>query len=244
MRRIWTTAVGVLALGLVPNLARAADHLDGPAASMDPSVDITDVFAWMNGDASKAYLVMNVTRAADKAMSKFSNTVKYVIHTNSRGAFFADKAPKELTDIICTFSDGTGKSAECWVVDVKGAATLDYVKGDASATSGVASASGKIKVFAGPRNDPFFFNLDGFKNAATAVNGAAGKLTFDKNGCPALDMATQGALVGALQSDKAGMKPAKDNFSGLNVLSIVVAIDKTLLNKGGKTVAVWAATHK
>ena len=68
MRRNWFIAVGVLALGLTPGLARAADHLDGPAVTADPSTDITDVFAWMNGDASKLYLVLNVTRAADKLM--------------------------------------------------------------------------------------------------------------------------------------------------------------------------------
>ena len=31
--------------------ARAADHADGPAASADPTADITDVLAWMSPDA-------------------------------------------------------------------------------------------------------------------------------------------------------------------------------------------------
>src|SRR5690349_16154564 len=85
MRR-WLTAVGAAALMLGAPSARAADHLDGPAAKAAAESDITDVYAWMSADKSKVNLIMNVSPAAT-TMSKFSDKVQYVFHLNSQGAY-------------------------------------------------------------------------------------------------------------------------------------------------------------
>lgn len=250
MKRSWLTAAGVVALGFLAPPAFAADHADGPQAKMDPSADITDVYGWTNSDASKVYLVMNVNPKADKATSKFSDKVQYVFHTNSRAASFFSDPVKGRVNILCTFgAPAMGKQTlKCWAVDATDAMnpkTLDYAEGDASATSGLESRMKKFKVFAGPRNDPFFFNLDGFNNTVKAVQMAAGGLMFDMNGCPKLDAPTAMALGTALKSDATGKMPGKDTFAGQNVLSIVVAIDKTLLIQApNKVLGVWASTRK
>ena len=224
-RAMWLAAV------LIAATALAADHQDGAAVLTDPATDINDVFAWTSTDGTKLNLVMDVFPAATTA-AKFSNVAQYVFHTTSSPAYGMAAAASE--DILCTFD--TSQVISCW-------GGGEYVHGDASNTSGISSASGKVRVFAGLRDDPFFFNLDGFKATASAVHAAAGSLTFDPAGCPALDAATSTALVTQLRSAPGGGPPT-DHFATFNTLAIVVQIDKALVTKGGSTVGVWASTNK
>jgi hypothetical protein len=230
MRRNGSVVVlGALALTLVAPVARASDHLDGPAVTADPSTDITDVYAWMEG--GKLVLVMNVSPVAT-ATSHFSDAALYVFHVTRRETFVATAATE--TTIICEFAGDT--AVTCWP------GAEDATTGDASATTGLASASGKFKVFTGLREDPFFFNLVGFQHARATVLGAAASLDFDANGCPALDPTTSGVLVAQLSHDMAGGAPA-DFFANLNVLSIVAEVDLSLLGGTGNFLGVWGSTH-
>jgi hypothetical protein len=213
--------------------AIAADHLDAPTVKIDPSSDITDLYSW--NDGGKVVFVLGVSPLAS-AMSQFSDKVQYVIHTESSSKFGTAGTP---LDIICTFA--VDQKISCWI------GTKDYVTGDASGTAGLTSASGAVKVFAGLRDDPFFFNLDGFKDTAATVEGAAAALTFDGAGCPKLDAATSSLLVKKLSTDPTSTPPGgppKDFFAGKNVLAIVLSIDVKLLNGGGPLLASWASTNK
>jgi hypothetical protein len=208
----------------------AADHLDGPLVMKDPATDITDVYAWTETD--KVLLVLNVAPLATKD-SKFSDAVQYVLHVESTKAY---GEPGQKTNVICTFD--ASQMISCWVGD------QDYVHGDASPSDGIKSASGKVRVFAGLRADPFFFNLEGFKDAVATVDAAEKALMFDKSGCPTVDGPTSMALVGMLQGTMKGTMPAKNFFETANVLSIVMEVDKTLLTSGGPILAIWGSTNK
>jgi len=210
----------------------AADHADGPAAKADPSADITDVFAWMSADATHIYLAMDLVRNATTA-SKFSDGVQYVFHTISRPSFGGTAAAE--VDIICTFTPA--QQIQCW------AGPQEYVTGNANNVNGIASADGKLKVFAGLRDDPFFFNLAGFKETGKIVAHAASSLTFDPAGCPQLDAPTATTLVTQLQTAPGG-GPAIDNFARFNVLAIVVSADRSIVTKGGAIIGVWGSTNR
>ncbi len=221
--------LGAALLCSLPLLASAADHIDAPAATAEPNADVTDVYTWMSTDATKVNLIVNVHHMAG-ADSAFSPAVQYAIHINS-AAKFGDKATESV--MLCQFYKASG--LECWLGD-------EYVVGDPSDTKGITSASGKVRVFAGRRDDPFFFELVGFKETVKAVVAAAKDLTFDDEGCPKLDKPTSDALVGQLQSGAKGA-PASNTFAGSSVLSFAFQIDKTLLTKGGPVLGVWASTH-
>ena len=223
-------ALGLAAL-LCATSAGAADHQDGAAVLTDPASDINDVFAWTSPDGTRLNLVMDVFPFATTA-ARFSDAVQYVFHTSSSAGF--GMASGASADILGTFD--ASQAISCW-------GGGEYVHGDASNAAGLASADGKLKVFAGLRDDPFFFNLDGFKATAHDVHNAAGSLTFDAAGCPALDSTTANALVTQLRSAPGGGAPT-DHFAGANTLAIVVQIDRTLVTAGGTTVAVWASTNK
>ncbi|MEO8602787.1 MAG: DUF4331 family protein [bacterium] len=213
--------------------AFAADHRDGPGVRADPAADINDVFAWMGPDANRVYLVMTVFPFAT-AEARFSDSAQYVFHTASGPAFGQVDAAE--VNLICTFD--ASQMIACRVGD-----TTTTVIGDASATAGLTSSDGRLRVFSGLRNDPFFFNLNGFQRTTRIVAGAASSLTFDPAGCPALDPATAQALVTQLQTEPDG-SPATDEFTGANGLALVLSVDKSLLTANGPILAVWGSTNR
>jgi hypothetical protein len=248
MWKNWLVALGALAC--LGGSARAADHRDGPAALADPTTDVTDVYAWMSADGARAYLVMDIQGAnlGATTSTRFSNSALYVLHLNS-GTQYGDPSPK-TEQIVCRFGAEATQQLQCW------GPGKEYVTGATGTTAGVTSASGKMKVFAGVRNDPFWFNIQGFRKLGTTVKAAAGALSFDSAGCPAIDANTSAALVGLLASDGNGGAP-KDDFgknghapvdgtatTNGNVLSIVIAVDKTLITTGGPIVGVWGSTNQ
>lgn len=208
--------------------ALSADHQDSPAVTASPTADINDVFTWMDGN--DVVLAMTVYPAAPTG-ALFDDRVQYVFHTSSGAAFGAASTP---VDVIATF-DVTQKIS-LWV------GTSEFVTGDASPTSGLTSADGKVKVFAGLRADPFFFNLDGFKNTVATVKSVASGLTFNDAGCPSLTQDQSTLLVGQLGSAPDGGAPV-NHFATFNALTIVVSVDKSLLTAGGPVVSVWAGTY-
>lgn len=219
--------------------AFAADHSDGPAASKDPTADITDLFAWQvaktASTTAKTYFVLDLGTKVPTT-EKFSDSVKYVFHTTSAAKYGA--TTKTPLDIIVTFS--TAQAISVWV------GPKLVVSGDASKTAGLASADGKVKAFAGVRDDPFFFNLTGFKDVAAIVHGVATGATppaFD-DGCPIISADTaNNVLVPGLKGPTEG-GASSNFFAGFNVLSIVLELDTTLVTAGGPIVGVWASTNK
>jgi hypothetical protein len=157
MVRKWLSALAIVPLALVvvsQRDGRAADHLDGPAATRDPAADITDVYAFTSPEkASNLVLVMNVFPLATTA-AKFSDKVEYnfvireITGTSpvTLGTTALDvkcKVDAAATKMTCTAPGGLTKTV------------------DIGATTGAAADD--IRVFAGLRSDPFYFDLDAFK---------------------------------------------------------------------------------
>ncbi len=214
---------GMLTLLCLSVLGHAADHRDSPSAVAEPAADIADIFVWTTSDTSRVNFALTVPAAL------FSDAVQYVIHVESAPAY--GEAGSEV-QIICEFEPD--QTLECWV------GSDDYLKGDASSEIGLESASGRVRAFAGERDDPFFFNASGFRNTLDMVNDAAPNLDFDGAGCPMLDEATSSALINALQDNG----EAVDNFAGLTAGALVLQIDASLLTGSGTILAVWASTHR
>ena len=220
------TAVA-MGIGLVGSVY-AADHGDSPRAAADPAADLADVYAWMDAtDGEKLNLIM--TLASNGA---FSDAVDYVFHVNSDDDGPLGPNPQVETTITCSF-DGDG------MVTCEGGGSS--VSGDASDEQGIMSDDNNLRVFAGLRDDPFFFNLTGLNATVAAVIAAATgepPLEFDDDGCPLLDDATAAALRMLIST-----APNGDDFGGLNTLALVVQVDRSLVNGNGDILGVWASTR-
>lgn len=251
--------VGAVALSQAPLTSYASDHLDGATIAMTANrmADVNDLYAWMTTDAAKVNLALTFSPADDGTRS-FGPSVVYAFHLTSRSMY---GVPGMESKIICKFASDT--EGECWVTNPSGD-TVDYVKGDFSDTAGKTSGSGKFRVFAGRRSDPFFFNFGGFatarlgaelkcNNSATTPGACPGVLHTDAAGClDQLDAVTAGGLRAAIANPPSTNNPAGtpcamgqvDCFKNFNVMAIVIQVDKTLVDQGSNTlVSAWASTH-
>jgi Domain of unknown function (DUF4331) len=246
-----------LALGagvlVVTQKSHAADHLDAPTIKMvaNAMADINDVYTWNTVDGTAINLAMTVS-PKDDGTRHFGPSVQYVFHVSSHPGVdnaTAFGTPGTESKVICTFTSDT--AGECWVV--LGSSVKDYVKGDFSSPSGLSSADRKIKVFAGRRGDPFFFNLSAFHVAQHGIE-AAGVIPANAAGCPTVPAATGPVntqqLRAALQSvpatdpDMVCPDNQADCFLHLNVMAIVLQVDKTLLLQNtDKLLSVWGSSH-
>lgn len=225
-RVVRATLLWLACTTLVPSVAHASDHLDTPTVIADPAADIGDVFAWTSADGRRLNLVMTVVGA------RFSDRVQYAFHVDSGPRVGMTTA---TTTIECTF-DAAG-AAECWAGDI------DFARGDASAPSGLEGQNQRFRVFAGPRDDPFFNNVKGTRSAldaaAAAVHAGAPR---DASGCPALDRATSQNVLDLWRHTNGG--PPTNLLAGWKSSALVVSIDLDVVSAGGPLLAVWGGTYK
>lgn len=237
MRRIVLGGLaGATAVGLAIASARAGDRADGPALAGTPGADIASLYAWMSPDGSRVELVLTVDSGAGTTAT-FPTDVDYAFHVRSQASYGASAFTDR--DVICRFD--AAQRIQCWAGDP---AQASYVTGDASATAGVTSSDGRLRVFAGRRAEAFFHDAGGLGDFVGACLAAAPGFTFDAQGCPSVDGATAGFISHLLQSTTVGTEPAVNAYANSNVLAIVVSVDRTLLNVGGPILGVHASTHQ
>ena len=204
----------------------ASDHLDTPSVIADPRADIGDLYAWTSYEGRRLNLVMTLVGHA------FSDQLDYTFHIDS-GKRFGQTAA--TTRIVCRFA--AAQSIECKVGDV------DVASGDASKANGLESRDKRFRVFAGLRDDPFFNNVKGTRDAygvaaAAMLSGAR----IDAAGCPAFAPTDVTSIRERWRHTDGG--PAKNFLAGWTPASLIVAVDLSLVNKGGTMLAVWATTAR
>ena len=154
-------------LGLV-----AADHLDPPSRT-DPSVDstpdraadIADLFAWH--DADNVYFIMTFAgpQATDQPAT-YDPDVLYTINVSN-------DSPRTTADFPIYVRFGAGSGSNEYGVQVSGIpGTSGPIEGSVEKTLTQEGATVRAGLF----DDPFFFDLQGFKDTAST-----GTLSFDSS---------------------------------------------------------------
>lgn len=243
-----TTALIVATISLYGiHAARGSDHQDAPTVINRPGADITDVFVFPAPDnPSNVVLTMDVFPLIPAGMSSspqfaFDPAVLYQfkIATGIAAKDFTEKL------VLQFLASGTGPTQ---TLTMYGPAAPNetgtsntLVKSTGSFPFNKATTlNGNIQVFAGPRRDPFFFDLAQFfkilpdRNYTSHQNGAtpppATATSF--NGFPANP---SGCLT----------TPSSNLLSTFNVLQIAVELPKTALEPAGSAsgvIGVWATT--
>jgi hypothetical protein len=161
---------GIMAAGLV----YAADHIDAPAVT-NQSTDITDVYVFRGQDVNNLVFVANT-----QGLLAPTATGAAKFDENTLIEFNIDNNNDNIEDLVIQgiYSNGMMKVYG----PIKPSETGSRSKLEGSATAEVAvtaygsaaniGTGGGLKVFAGPRDDPFFFDLNQFKKiiAGTATS--------------------------------------------------------------------------
>lgn len=128
---------------------QAADHRDAPGATSDPTADINDIYAFINpADTGEVVLVNTVVPFANYN-SRFSDVVDYVFRIDNGVA-------NGEVEISCRFSEQSNK------ISCTGPNGLAAAGGIERTVQGEG-----MRVWAGLRDDPFFFDSPAF-NATRA----------------------------------------------------------------------------
>lgn len=203
--------------------ARASDHLDTPTVAKDPRADIGDIYTWTAPDGLRLNLVMTIVGHS------FSDRIAYTFHVDSGNRFGGTTTSTTLT---CRFS--ASYVARCALGDERVAGMVD-------APNGFASANGRLKVFAGRRDDPFFNNVRGSRSAfEVAAAALKAGVSMDEDGFPAFDAATVASIRGHWRQTDGG--PGSNFLAGWTPVAIVATVDLRLVNAGGSMLAVWGET--
>ena len=145
-------AIAVLTVGVAPMLSGAADHLEAPLAVANHSLDITDIYAFDGANSKKTVLVMDVNPLVGPVSGRtFSTTGEYRFNIDRDGDYVAD-------DIYTVkFASGGPGGKQLLTLWKNGNVVLNGKTGN-------ANNGGGAKLYAGVRDDPFFFDLASFKH--------------------------------------------------------------------------------
>ncbi|MEP6713131.1 MAG: DUF4331 family protein [Ferruginibacter sp.] len=178
---------GLVAAALVTGgIIYAADHIDAPAVT-GQSTDITDMFVFRAADPNNLVFVANtqgLLTPGTSAAAKFdANTlIEFNIDTNGdavedlvmQGIYDAGTNTMKVYGPVAPSEKGLRSKIEGNVT----ASVAVTAYGASSPVTGTSTSG--IKVFAGPRDDPFFFDLTQYKHI---IDGTA--TSFNKPGVDA-----------------------------------------------------------
>ncbi len=164
-----------IAVVLGGSILWAADHIDAPAVT-GQATDVTDVYAFKGADANSRVFVINtqgLLSPAASAAAKFDANTLIELNIDNNNDNVEDLVIQALFDgTNMKFYGPVAPSATGTKSKLEGAVTASVaVTAYGAAAPTMATGTNGIKVFAGPRDDPFFFDLDQFKKviAGTAA---------------------------------------------------------------------------
>ncbi len=231
-RLVIAAIVAACATGGV-GLALASDHQDTPDVELNPSMDMTDLYVFPSPVPGRVVLVMNswgVLTPAETPTTYFDPNILYQFKIDNNHDGIEDK-------VIQVSFKGAGANQTVEVrgpvappvvgaMDNKTSTAAPVITGATRTTLG--SASG-VQVYAGPRDDPFFIDLEQFFRIIPdrkPVTGALSQLP---------DTPTASAW----------RNPGIDFLAGFNVLSIVIELPASdLTGSSGPNFGVWATISR
>ena len=198
--------------------AGGADHGDAPLAAADRAADIADLYAFRSPEQPDhlvvALTVNPLTTPAENGSSNFAPGVNYHVHVDGDGDLVADAT------VTARFS---GDPLQFTISGLGSPISGLVTPPAATPVEPMVTEAGGIRVFAGQRDDPFFFDLVGFSNFVAAPE------------------------VPAMGLRPAGETPA-DTLAGTNVSALVLELPITALTGASTSdtgvIRAWATTDR
>ncbi len=170
MKRKRILPATIIALAVATGgLLYAADHVDSPTITNQPT-DITDVYVFKGSDANNLVFVAN-----SQGLLSPGSSATAMFDANTVLEFNIDNNNDKVEDLViqCKYDATSNKMKVYGPIAPSLAGTKSKLEGSVTAevavtaygagTPVVATGSTGIKVFAGTRDDPFFFDLTQFK---------------------------------------------------------------------------------
>ncbi|MDB4883412.1 MAG: hypothetical protein JWL95_2178 [Gemmatimonadetes bacterium] len=230
-------AVGLVAGLMTAGALLASDHQDTPEVELSPRFDVNDVYAFPSATAGRIALVLGTSSPLTPAMTPSAmfgtkDQELYQIKIDNTG-----DAVEDLVLQAAFESDGHGGQRVMLYGPYKPTSTGamgNALAGEPTLTGKVNHVIGSpagIQLFAGPRDDPFFIDLEQFFRVLPDRRPSTGPLSV---------MPTPASTF----RDAAH---AVDFVRGFNDLAIVVELPVAMLATHGDTpgkFGVWGTTSR
>ncbi len=197
----WLGKIGLAGLAV---FLISADHLDAPSVS-GTSSDITDFYAFQSADTQNFVLIANVQGLLypgnPTKQAEFDENVLIEFKIDTNNDLVEDYVIQAIRRKDSMYFFGPTAPPSTGLEGQISTSTPRAVKVSTTEEIFVGQENG-IKLFAGPREDPTFFDVLQFENvmSGTAIDG------FNN--------------------------PGTDAYAGLNVLSVVIEFPKSMLPSG------------
>lgn len=150
-------------LGIATFVAIAADHIDAPAVT-GTSSDITDYYAFQGSNSSNIAFVANVQgllAPGDTAAASFDENVMIEFNIDTSGDNVEDLVIQAVARDGQMYFFGPVAPAQAGLSSTveTNSSNLTVVDITPYGQSAIVETSGGISAFAGPRDDPFFFDF-------------------------------------------------------------------------------------
>lgn len=225
----------------VNHAARASDHQDSPVTVSRPGADITDPYIFPAPDnPNNVVMVMNVhplIPSGQGMTTYFDPGVVYQMNFDGVDENSITPASHITQSFVIQFVAGSPGSNQSIMVFGPGHPTLtgnqtSLLSSGGQGTINQAFTVGHMKVFAGTREDPFFFDLAQFY-----------KILPDRD----MGSTAQSCLpiLGNDTCPQGFNNPGTDFLKGYNVLTFVVEMPRAdlIAGCGGSKIAYWVTTN-
>lgn len=221
---------GALAGGA--RMLTGSDHQDTPLVELNPRMDLTDVYAFPGSAPGRIVLVMNTSgllTPAETPTAAFDPNILYQFKIDNDGDAKEDRviqvtfSGKDVNQKVQVRGPFTPSMQGAMMNPLNTSAAM--LTGNFDTPFGSASA---IQAYAGPRDDPFFLDLE----AAFCILPDRRPVT--------------GPLASGCALPAVGFRsPGVNYLAGYNVLSIVVELPSSLLENGapGK-LGIWGTISR
>lgn len=220
------------ALALAASAAvMSADHAESPGADADPAADLADVFIFPSPE-NATRTVASITFGGRSAPRSRIDTEFYcdprVLYTLHIDRADASGNFDSVADVEVLVRFARDKDGRCGM-------QLENVPGAGGTFSGptenILTSTTGLRAFGGLRNDPFFFDAEGYAALVASFSGTG----------------QTGDLVGAFRLGAGAAR--RDSFANRNVSAIVFEMSTDALSPAGAggvrpKVRVWATTGR
>jgi hypothetical protein len=243
--------VALVLTAIVYNLlpVRGSDHQDSPTTVARPGADITDVYVYPAASPTNVVLQMDV----DPLLAPGGPTTTAALDPQVLYQFKIAHGAPGIEDMVIQLlptGAGTGQKVAVYGPFKPSTTGTTATIGTSSLAgtvpfnaSGGTTLSNGMKIFIGPRSDPFFFDLFAFfkflpdRDYKTAGSSAPAGTPLSFNFTPA-------EASGAFANCLVGTPTDALSSNHFNVLSIVIEAPRALIapSSGSPKINVWATT--
>jgi hypothetical protein len=235
--------------------AVGSDHQDTPEVELSPRLDINDVYVFPGSTTDRIALVLTTQSpisGANTAAARFDPNALYQIKIDNTG--------DALEDLVLQFQfdDAQGGAQQVGMFGPIAPTTRGMLNRVAKSTPDIVGAMGatltsgtgatQVQLFTGPRDDPFYIDLEQFFRIVPDRRPSRGPASAITKSANAFRPACTGGVInpGQAQFDQT-RGCAVDFLAGFNSMAIVVELPESALRGAGATgnnIGVWATVSR